>query len=101
MDIREALGHVVRRRREDLGLTLHQVVAAVKASGGQIDRWYLSQVESGQRNVGIRKLDELARGLGTRGSELLREAEDVVVDADRARGRTGRNRPSTNPSRSA
>lgn len=53
------LGHVLRQRRKDLGLTQQQ--AADKAS---VSRLWLSQVENGHPTAQFAELNRAARALG-------------------------------------
>ena len=61
-----AFGFAVKRHREAKGLT--QETLAEKAD---LDRTYLSDVERGTRNLGIKNVVRLANGLGITSSELL------------------------------
>jgi transcriptional regulator with XRE-family HTH domain len=65
------LGASVRQRRERLGFS--QEAFATKCG---VHRTYVGKVERGEQNVSMVSLARIARGLGVRVSELLREAED-------------------------
>jgi transcriptional regulator with XRE-family HTH domain len=53
----------------------------------ELDQTYLSGVERGRRNLGLRNVYRIARALGMSGSDLLAEAERAPVVASRARRR--------------
>ncbi len=59
------LGLNIRKRRETLDYS--QEVLAEKAG---IDQTYLSGIECGKRNPGIKNVARIARGLGVTTSEL-------------------------------
>lgn len=62
-----ALGVAVQRRRRELKLS--QEEAAARAG---IHRTYFADVERGKRNVSLKNLVAIARGLGIRPAELLK-----------------------------
>lgn len=61
-----SLGFAVKKLRESKGLT--QEALAEKAD---LDRTYLSDIERGGRNPGIRNVARLAKALGVTTSRLL------------------------------
>ncbi len=65
-----ALGHAVKARREDLGLT--QEGLALRS--GLHQRW-VSNIETGKRNPSYTSLRRLAAGLNLTTSELIARAE--------------------------
>lgn len=65
----EGLGAAVRARRSERGLTLKAVAAEAHVSPR-----FLLQVESGDGNVSVARLFDIADALGTTPSELLDEA---------------------------
>jgi transcriptional regulator with XRE-family HTH domain len=65
------LGASVRQRRERLGFS--QEAFASKCG---VHRTYVGKVERGEQNVSMSSLVRIARGLGIRAWELVREAED-------------------------
>ena len=62
-----ALARRVRRRRESLGRTQAQL-----AAGAGLSVRFLARVESGDGNISVIRLHELAHALGTEAAELLR-----------------------------
>jgi transcriptional regulator with XRE-family HTH domain len=67
----QALGSVVRRLRQERGLTLEAL-----ADEAGMNVTYLSDIERGRSNPTIGKLGDLAVVFGVRVSELVAEAED-------------------------
>lgn len=65
-----ALGQVVKRRREQRGLTLEQL-----ALDAGVSRRTLSYVEAGAHAVTVENLRDIAHALGVRLSTLVEEAE--------------------------
>jgi XRE family aerobic/anaerobic benzoate catabolism transcriptional regulator len=64
-----ALGVAVRARRGELGLTLR----ALATKAGVSER-FLIQLEAGEGNISVVRLEDVAEGLGTTGAELLATA---------------------------
>lgn len=48
-----------------------------------IDRHYMSDIENGRRNISVDFLEKIAQALGTTGSALLSEAEDMAQYNDK------------------
>ena len=69
-DIRERFGDAVRHRREELGLNQEEL-----AHRAGIHRTYLSDIERGQRNVALVNIENLARALELKMSELFAAVE--------------------------
>jgi transcriptional regulator with XRE-family HTH domain len=67
------LGASVRQRRERLGFS--QEAFASKCG---VHRTYVGKVERGEQNVSMSSLSRLAKGLGIRIWELVREAEEPI-----------------------
>jgi transcriptional regulator with XRE-family HTH domain len=67
------LGASVRQRRERLGFS--QEAFASKCG---VHRTYVGKVERGEQNVSMSSLSRIARGLGIRIWELIREAEEAA-----------------------
>jgi transcriptional regulator with XRE-family HTH domain len=59
MDIKSTVGTNIRKLRQAKGIS--QETLAFEAG---IDRSYLSEVESGRKNVGIEVLEKVAKALG-------------------------------------
>lgn len=64
------LGKVIRGRRLAAGLSQEQL-----AERATLHWTYVSQLERGRRNISLGALTQIAAGLGVRGWELLKEAE--------------------------
>jgi XRE family transcriptional regulator, aerobic/anaerobic benzoate catabolism transcriptional regulator len=63
------LGAAVRARRAEVGLTMR--VLAKKAG---VSERFLVQLEAGEGNISVARLEDVAEGLGTTGAELLASA---------------------------
>lgn len=67
-----AFGGAVRALRRRRGLTQERL-----SELSELDQTYLSGVERGRRNLGLRNVYRIARALGVAGSALLVEAEKI------------------------
>ncbi len=65
----EALGAAVRSSRSELGLTLKAL-----AEKAQVSVRFLVQLEAGEGNISVARLEDVAEALGTTGAELLARA---------------------------
>jgi transcriptional regulator with XRE-family HTH domain len=65
------LGASIRQRREGLGYSQEAF-----ANRCGVHRTYVGKVERGEQNVSMGSLVRIAKGLGVRVWELVREAED-------------------------
>jgi XRE family aerobic/anaerobic benzoate catabolism transcriptional regulator len=65
-ELLQALGAAVRARRTDLGLTMRTL--AVRAD---VSERFLAQLESGEGNISVVRLQDVAEALGTSAAELL------------------------------
>jgi XRE family aerobic/anaerobic benzoate catabolism transcriptional regulator len=74
------LGAAVRARRTELGLTMR--VLAKKAG---VSERFLVQLEAGEGNISVARLEDVAEGLGSTGAELLATASRGVKQASDAR----------------
>src|SRR6478609_3010112 len=70
------LGAAVRARRTELGLTMR---ALAKAAG--VSERFLVQLEAGEGNISVARLEDVAEALGTTGAELLAQATRPRVEA--------------------
>lgn len=61
-----ALGGAVRSRRNDLGITLRAL-----ATRADVSERFLAQLESGEGNISVARLQDVAEALGTSAGELL------------------------------
>ena len=77
----EGLGSAVRALRSERGLTLRGLA---KVAG--VSERFLVQLEAGEGNISVARLEDVAEALGTTGAELL-------AQASRARPATGTNGP--------
>ena len=71
-----ALGALVRVRRAELGLTMR----ALGARAGVSER-FLAQLEGGEGNISVARLEDVAEALGTTGGELLSSASHAQRSA--------------------
>ena len=74
------LGAAVRARRTELGLTMR---ALAKKAG--VSERFLVQLEAGEGNISVARLEDVAEGLGTTGAELLATASRGARTASVAR----------------
>jgi len=74
------LGAAVRARRTELGLTMR--VLAKKAG---VSERFLVQLEAGEGNISVARLEDIAEGLGSTGAELLATASRGLKAATDAR----------------
>ncbi|WP_448028235.1 helix-turn-helix domain-containing protein [Brevibacillus borstelensis] len=65
------LGNVIRKKREDFGLSQEEL-----ADMSEIHRTYISQIERGLKGVTIKVLFSIAASLKTTPSEILKEVEE-------------------------
>src|SRR5438477_2197483 len=70
INLLSAVGNVVRRVREERGLSRR----ALSDKSGVSER-FLADLETGAGNISVARLDEVARALGTTAGALLNEAE--------------------------
>ena len=79
LDLRTAIGDVLRQRRVRQGRTLRQVSAEARVSLG-----YISEIERGQKEASSEMLGALCDALQVPLSSVLREVSDrLVVDETR------------------
>jgi transcriptional regulator with XRE-family HTH domain len=67
MDVLERFGQKVRKKRTALGLSQEDFAAKCN-----LDRTYISGIERGRRNVGLRNVEAIAGALGISIAELMR-----------------------------
>jgi transcriptional regulator with XRE-family HTH domain len=68
MDILKRFGRRVRELRIKKGIT-SQMSLALKAG---LDRTYIGGVERGERNVGLKNIEKIAKAIGASPDELLK-----------------------------
>lgn len=68
MGLEEAFGRVLRKRREEAGLS-----QAALAELSQLDRTYISLLERGERQPSLRTIFALAQAFGAAPEDLVRE----------------------------
>ncbi|MGF1580323.1 MAG: response regulator [Gemmataceae bacterium] len=71
--LREKLGHAIRERRKNLGLTLKEMAERTNVSLG-----YLSQIELGKNSASIETLYRISLGLGVRVADLFLEIQPTL-----------------------
>lgn len=79
------VGRVIRRYREDVGLSQE----ALAAEAG-LHRTYISLVERGHRNISVDALAQIAEALGVYPSRLMADAEREPESAPGQRRRGAR-----------
>lgn len=68
--IKIAFGRALRELRAEAGLSQEQLAAKAR-----LNRTYVGDVERGERNIAIVNMQKLAKALGIRLSEIVREME--------------------------
>ena len=63
------LGAVIRDRRTALGVSQEAFADSIK-----MHRAYYSKIERGERNLTLITISRVARGLGVKGAQLLKDA---------------------------
>jgi transcriptional regulator with XRE-family HTH domain len=77
--LRRVIGDALRARRQGQRRTLREVSSAANVSLG-----YLSEIERGQKEASSELLAAICQALGSRLSEVLREATDHLARAELA-----------------
>ncbi|MGH7296826.1 MAG: shikimate kinase [Polyangiaceae bacterium] len=65
-ELLRALGATVRARRNDLGITMRAL-----ATRAEVSERFLAQLESGEGNISVARLQDVAEALGTTAGDLL------------------------------
>jgi len=65
-DIVEQIGFNIRRMREERGLSQEKLGALA-----DLHRAYVGQIERGEKNIGLKNLEKIAKALGLNVKELL------------------------------
>lgn len=71
---RNIVGPVVRKLRQEKGLTQAQLVAKLNLRGWDVSRDIVARIEGQVRWVADFEIEKLANGLGIEATELLRQA---------------------------
>jgi transcriptional regulator with XRE-family HTH domain len=71
MELKVALGRVVRRLREETGLSQERFAISVG-----VDRTVWTSIEVGRRNLSLASLERVATALGLDTGQLLTQAEN-------------------------
>ena len=66
MDIQKAFGLKVQQLRREAGVSQEKFALSI-----DMDRTYLASVEAGKRNISLRNIEKIAKGLNITVSELL------------------------------
>ncbi len=82
MALAPRVGRVIRKYREDVGLSQEAL-----AEGSGLHRTYISLVERGHRNISVDALSQIAEALGVYPSKLMSEAEKEPDAPPNQRGR--------------
>jgi transcriptional regulator with XRE-family HTH domain len=77
--LRRVIGDALRARRQDQRRTLREISTAANVSLG-----YLSEIERGQKEASSELLAAVCQALGSRLSEVLREASDHLARVEPA-----------------
>lgn len=73
----EAFGSVIKSLRASLGISQEQL-----AERANLDRTYISDVERGRRNLGLRNIVELARSLAVQPADLFPRSAEITRSSD-------------------
>ncbi len=73
------IGAVLKKKREELGMTQTEVISAMQDKETNISRETLSKIETGNRNVSARELSMLCNILGIDIELFFQEDEDLVT----------------------
>ncbi len=65
-DINKEVGLNIRKIREDNGLSQEKLAALA-----DLHRTYIGQIERGEKNIGLRNLEKIAKALGVHIKDLL------------------------------
>ena len=65
-DINERVGLNIRKIREDRGLSQEKLAALA-----DLHRAYVGQIERGEKNIGLKNLEKIAKALGVNIKDLL------------------------------
>lgn len=82
------LGAVVRARRSELGMTMR-----VLAKAADVSERFLVQLEAGEGNISVARLEDVAEALETSGAELLTRAASAAVARDARASANANDRP--------
>jgi len=65
-DINKDVGFNIRRMREEKGFSQEKLAALA-----DLHRAYIGQIERGEKNIGLKNLEKIAKALGTSAKVLL------------------------------
>ncbi len=65
--ITEKFGEQIKQLRNNLGISQEKFALSI-----DMDRTYYASVESGKRNISLKNIDKIARGLGVSLEELFK-----------------------------
>jgi len=65
-DIVKEVGFKIRTLREEKGLSQEKLAALA-----DLHRAYIGQIERGEKNIGLKNLEKIARALAVRAKDLL------------------------------
>ena len=65
-DINKEVGLNIRKNREDRGLSQEKLAALA-----DLHRTYIGQIERGEKNIGLKNLEKIAKALGVNIKDLL------------------------------
>ncbi len=65
-DINKEVGFNIRRLREERGLTQEKLAALA-----DLHRAYIGQIERGEKNIGLKNLEKIAKALKVQAKDLL------------------------------
>ena len=70
INIQEQLGYAIKRLRKTKSISQEKFAMSI-----EMDRTYFSSVEAGKRNISLKNIEKIAKGLDISVSDLLALAE--------------------------
>lgn len=70
INLQEQLGYAIKRLRNAKNISQEKFAMSI-----EMDRTYFSSVEAGKRNISLKNIEKIAKGLNVTVSELLALAE--------------------------
>lgn len=71
--IQEKFGRIIKKYRLKLGLSQEKFALSIG-----MDRTYYASVESGKRNVSIKNIEKIAKGLNVNMSQIFMDIEGKI-----------------------
>ena len=72
INLQEQLGYAIKRLRNAKNISQEKFAMSI-----EMDRTYFSSVEAGKRNISLKNIEKIAKGLNVTVSELFSLAEKI------------------------